>query len=617
MKSQEGNISRGRSSHGESLVLPIGVVLTVAMVALAGGSAWWAHRAQSIAMHAVRIEQVRAAGVVMASAAEALISVGQLSTIRRLLTEAAREHDLSLCSVLLPEGGILADADPTRIDVVTLPADWLKQPFNQNTRTTESDEDGLLKLRYPLWVDSQPVAALHIEASLARPNAEPWYIQAGPGALGAAGLLGLLLVYRWLRFRVAALGLISESLRALDKGEPCNAVLDVDEQFGAEAVALNKLLESNEQMQQQLIGRRAAESLATDGAGADLGGVCDGLRQGLLLIDEQMRVAYANGAACVYLQHKRDQMLRQEVWPFITDTRVAEAIRTASSGPSRRRSTVEVSGQETSGMLRFNIRPLRRGDSTDVLIVIEDVTQQRVAEESRNAFVAHATHELRMPLTNIRLYLETALDEGEHDAQVRGKCLNVISQETNRLERLVGDMLSISEIEAGSLKIEKDDVRLDALFADLEGNYQGQAREKQISLKFDLPPKLPVIQADRDKLMMAMQNMVGNAIKYTPSDGSVLVNVDVEMNELAVEVRDTGIGISAEDAAHIFDQFYRAKDNRLAGSTGSGLGLTLAREVVRLQGGDITVESELNQGSVFTLKLPIVAESMRLIHEHS
>ena len=89
MKSQEGNISRGRSSHGESLVLPIGVVLTVAMVALAGGSAWWAHRAQSIAMHAVRIEQVRAAGVVMASAAEALISVGQLSTIRRLLTEAS------------------------------------------------------------------------------------------------------------------------------------------------------------------------------------------------------------------------------------------------------------------------------------------------------------------------------------------------------------------------------------------------------------------------------------------------------------------------------------------------------------------------------------------------
>jgi signal transduction histidine kinase len=228
-----------------------------------------------------------------------------------------------------------------------------------------------------------------------------------------------------------------------------------------------------------------------------------------------------------------------------------------------------------------------------------------VAEEARNNFVAQATHELRTPLTNIRLYVETAIDEGEKDPVTRAKCLNVINQEARRLEGIVGVMLSVAEIEAGSFKINRGDVRLDTLFTDLQADYAVQAQEKQIRFRTNLPPKLPVIQGDRDKIAVALHNLVGNAMKYTPDGGQVTVEVQVDAKQLAVEVRDNGIGIGEEDAKRIFEKFYRAKDPRVSKISGSGLGLTLAQEVVRLHGGDIVVDSQLNKGSTFTLTLPL------------
>jgi len=128
-------------------------------------------------------------------------------------------------------------------------------------------------------------------------------------------------------------------------------------------------------------------------------------------------------------------------------------------------------------------------------------------------------------------------------------------------------------------------------------------------LTFNLPPKLPLVKGDRDKILMALHNLVGNALKYTPKGGSVTVNVQVDSKQLLFSVSDTGIGISDEDAERIFERFYRAKDPRVEKITGTGLGLTLAREVVRLHGGEITLKSELNKGSTFTLTLPVSAEA--------
>ena len=170
-------------------------------------------------------------------------------------------------------------------------------------------------------------------------------------------------------------------------------------------------------------------------------------------------------------------------------------------------------------------------------------------------------------------------------------------------------MLSVAEIEAGTLKLRTGDVRLETLFEELRADYQGQAAEREISLIFNLPPKLPAIKGDRDKIVLALHNLIGNAIKYTPPKGSVNVNVEVTENQLIVEVTDTGIGVSPEETELIFEKFYRSKDKRVAEITGTGLGLSVAREVIRLHRGDINVRSQLNQGSTFTMTVPILLEA--------
>jgi signal transduction histidine kinase len=241
------------------------------------------------------------------------------------------------------------------------------------------------------------------------------------------------------------------------------------------------------------------------------------------------------------------------------------------------------------------------------MVGIDDVTQQRVADEARNAFITQVTHELRAPLTNIRLYTEQAIEDGEQDPEMRGRCLNVISEEARRLEGIVTDMLSVAEIEAGTMNLRKDDVRLEMLIESLKADYSGLAGEKNITLEFKLPPKLPVIHADRDKIGLALHNLVNNALKYTPDGGRVEVKVDVKDGNMIIEVVDSGIGIAEADIGQIFERFYRANDPKVSAVTGSGLGLALAREVVRLHGGDIQVESEVGKGSTFSIVLPALS----------
>ncbi|MFG0315382.1 MAG: sensor histidine kinase, partial [Phycisphaerales bacterium] len=227
------------------------------------------------------------------------------------------------------------------------------------------------------------------------------------------------------------------------------------------------------------------------------------------------------------------------------------------------------------------------------------------SNQSQNAFIAQATHELRTPLTTIRLYCDEAIEADSDEAQIVEKSLNVISSEARRLERIVGDMLCVSEIEAGSLSIRREKFRTGQLFDELQHDYEAQAKEKSIELSFDLPPKFPTIDADRDRLGQAIHNLVGNAIKYTPSGGKVSVTASFDENDaMSVAISDTGIGIDESQQERIFERFTRAEDRRIAHVTGSGLGLALARQIARLHGGDITLESEIDQGSTFTMFIP-------------
>jgi len=246
---------------------------------------------------------------------------------------------------------------------------------------------------------------------------------------------------------------------------------------------------------------------------------------------------------------------------------VVADIRAATQNLGAKRVAIELehSGSAAAGVLRLTLCPVSHDDSRSVLVAIEDVTQQRVAQASMNSFLAKAAHELRTPLTNVRLFVEDALEHCERDLAATSKCLNVINDE---------------------------------------------ALDKQIALDFELPPKLPVLQADRDKIALVLHNLVGNALKYTLEKGRVTVTAAVEKGQLSVGVSDTGIGIDPDEIERVFEKFYRSKDPQANRVKGSGLGLAISREVARLHGGDITVTSEPGKGSTFTFVLPVGEEEL-------
>jgi signal transduction histidine kinase len=587
-------------TRGESVVASIGIALAAILLAVTVGSAGWTLYTHRNAMEAARRQQIGAVGMTLAQAAEGLLAAGELTALRRLVADAAIGNDLTICRIVLGDGRIAADADPSKIPASELPEQWEGQP-------APSDNTGsAIALTLPIDVPGRGRGVLEVAAGVDAPAWLPWESEVGIGVIGVAGLAALWVVYRSVRRRLGALGAIREALVAAEAGETALGALRVSEALGSEAAAWNKLLEDREDLRKK----------ASVGGGGDLGvrrgsdeglySACDAMWQGLLLIDDRLRVKYANGAAATFLGAKRELLIGSQATGHVSDSKVMDAIKVVAGGTSRQRATVEVRQRGDRGdcVLRFSVRPVRREDAAAAMVLIEDVTQQRVADEARNAFVAQATHELRTPLTNISLYVETLVEQGDTDAPTRAKCLNVIGQEVRRLERIVGDMLSVSQIEAGSLKLSTDDVRLDALFEEIEADYKAQAQDKDISLAFKLPPKLPVIHGDRDKITLAIHNLIGNALKYTPAGGEVTVGVEEAGGKLSVTVADNGIGIRDEELELIFEKFYRSSDKRLTGITGSGLGLALAREVARMHGGDITVRSQLNKGSSFTMTLP-------------
>jgi len=593
--------------RGEASIATMGIAVAAILLAVTIAVAWWSYRTQRETLHAARTTQIRALGDVLSQSAESMLAGDDLTALRRMVIDARRNYDLIDCRVMLPDGKVIASADPTRITLVSLPERWATGPVDDPENAPDA---GKMAMIFPLRVLGRGAAALAIEADVQYPVATLLDMQSGIALFSVLGMLALLMVYRATRQRVMSLGVIREALHAVADGESSLDAVTLSANHGRDAEAWNTLVTANMALKQKAVAERVQSSLGTrrESSGA-LDMACDALPQGLMMIDEQGRVSYANGAAAVMLQRKREEMAGAEAATLFSSDPVRAAVTAAVKGTSRIRQTIEVDrkGEDGDRMLRFNIRPLRRDGAQDVMVTIDDVTQQRVAEASRNAFVAQVAHELRTPLTNIRLYVETALDEGQNDAAIRGKSLNVINQETRRLEVLVGEMLSIAEIEAGSLKIHRDDVRLDSLFTELENDYKAQAVDKNIQLKFSMPPKLPVIQADRDKFVLSLHNLIGNALKYTPKGGTVTVAVRHENNKLSVDVTDTGIGVDEAELELIFDRFYRAKDPRVAKIPGTGLGLALAREVVRQHGGELTATSQINHGSTFTLTLPVPA----------
>lgn len=601
----------------DQLATSVVALFALVVVAVIGATSWWAIDSQRAASSEAAAARVWTGSGVLAAGVEAAVARGDLTSARRLVAEAAAQWSLLRCRVSLPDGGVLADADAASINVRTLPASWPKGPTPMEA--TPITEAGVVRMARPLAVPGAGSALLDIIAPEADPAWVGGRLEAGMIVIAGVSLLGLLLAYVRARGSLRGVGAVYSSLRAAAGGERDAAALCVGESLGPEAREFNALLVQRDLAAEQAVLAALRQREAPPLAG--IGRASSALWHGVLLVDGAMRITEANAAAGVLLGRGGGETLAGRALAEVLPALGVEAVRSALSKGGPGRTSVDVTrpvagrASEEAGAdtLRVGARALPGEGEARALVLLEDVTQQRLRDASRDGFVAQAAHELRTPLTNILLYAEALLDEASAaDAARRAEAVNVINQEGRRLERLVADMLSVSEIEAGALRLRTDDVRLDQLFSDLRADFERQAQEKSIALSFDMPPKFPVIRGDRDKLVLTVQNLLGNALKYTPEGGSVTVRLDVERagtpdQAVRVDVADTGIGIKPEEQELVFRKFYRAQDDRVASITGTGLGLALAREVARLHRGDITLSSELNKGSTFTLRLPAAA----------
>jgi signal transduction histidine kinase len=347
--------------------------------------------------------------------------------------------------------------------------------------------------------------------------------------------------------------------------------------------------------------------------------VLNSLPEGVATTDREGKIAYINLPMSAILGMKEPIRPDDSTAPttdskmldlLISKWQLPETDALLAEGNQDRPVVTELEHDENGrrSIIRVARHPIQNGNgsaSETHVWTIRDVTQQKLAEEMRDQFVDTATHELRTPLANIKAYAETLELADVIDVEQQKQFLNTINSEATRLARFVDDLLSVSSMEVGSLTLNRQVTDTHRLLTEVVTKVQPQMEEKRLAFEVVMPEKIPELKIDKDKVATVLVNLIGNAVKYTPPEGRVAFRVSATDQQLEIMVEDSGVGIAADELPRVFEKFFRSDDPRVQEQKGTGLGLALAQEVIRLHGGRITAESELNKGSTFHVVLPI------------
>ena len=428
-----------------------------------------------------------------------------------------------------------------------------------------------------------------------------WAPVSGVAALLAFGL-GVALIYR----QLAPLAAIEQQLRLLATRSQAELVT-LPVRNGA-SLGWNRLVEQLcDEGSSLSLGQRLEAALADHGAG-DIHSALQSLSDGVAVTDAQGRITFANRAlAALIADGCDDEQLRQgNIFDLLTQGMKVEENALLDTDAMRTVvGEISFATGNKNRFLRAARHPVRHGEShAGYAWSIRDVTQQHLANQMRDQFLDSATHELRTPLANIKAYAETLALDDMIDVECQKDFCNTINSEATRLARLIDDLLDLSSMEVGSLSVSRQNVELDRLLREVVETIAPLMEKKDLAFRAELPEKLPEMQLDKEKMATTLVNLLGNAAKYTQPGGSVVMRVRVNPNQVQIDVEDTGVGIPESDLSHVFEKFFRSADQRVQSEAGTGLGLSIAREIVRLHGGDIGVQSQLGQGSTFSLTLP-------------
>ena len=257
----------------------------------------------------------------------------------------------------------------------------------------------------------------------------------------------------------------------------------------------------------------------------------------------------------------------------------------------------------------FSVIQRDTGFISGVVCVLTDITEQEKVEQERRNFVSNVSHELRTPLTSVKSYTESLQDGAWKDPDIAPQFLQVISTETERMIRMITDLLNLSRMDQGKLQLEREYVSMNDLFSHILDRFdmvlQSEAyRNKNYKIQRDLTQRTLWVDIDQDKVTQVIDNIMNNALKYSPDGGTITCRLMETHNSVVLSITDEGMGIPRKDLQHIFERFYRVDKARARSMGGTGLGLAISREVLMLHGGRIWATSVENKGSTFFISLP-------------
>ena len=337
------------------------------------------------------------------------------------------------------------------------------------------------------------------------------------------------------------------------------------------------------------------------------------MTDGVLATNRRGKITMINDMAKKQLGVQKEDVLNKSILELLKIEDEYELRDLITQIPELIIDSQDANGEYLSLRVRFALIRRESGFISGLVAVLHDTTEQEKEERERRLFVSNVSHELRTPLTSVKSYLE-ALDEGVLCETVAPDFIKVSLDETNRMMRMVTDLLHLSRIDNATSHLDVELINFTAFITFILNRFdqiRGQDEDKKYELVRDYPITSVWIEIDTDKMTQVIDNILNNAIKYSPDGGKITVTMKTTDDQMILSISDQGLGIPKQDLPRIFDRFYRVDRARSRAQGGTGLGLSIAKEIIKQHKGFIWAKSEYGKGSTFTIVLPYDKDAVK------
>lgn len=337
------------------------------------------------------------------------------------------------------------------------------------------------------------------------------------------------------------------------------------------------------------------------------------MTDGVLATNRRGQIIMINDTAKKQLGLVKEDVLNRSILELLKIEENYELRDLITQSPELLLDSQDINGEYLNLRVRFALIRRESGFISGLVAVLHDTTEQEKEERERRLFVSNVSHELRTPLTSVKSYLE-ALDEGTLCETVAPDFIKVSLDETNRMMRMVTDLLHLSRIDNATSHLDVELINFTAFITFILNRFdkmKGQEKEKKYELVRDYPINSIWMEIDTDKMTQVVDNILNNAIKYSPDGGKITVRMKTTEDQMILSISDHGLGIPKQDLPRIFDRFYRVDRARSRAQGGTGLGLSIAKEIIKQHKGFIWAKSEYGKGSTFTIVLPYDKDAVK------